>query len=148
MKLFPSQQAILDEVKDKTNVAFYLGVGAGKTFIGAEKLMQFGNPFNLVVCQKSQVGYWVNHFKTHYPEVTVTDLTKLGAMGLGNLRPGVMVINYDLIFRRPILLTLNNFTLMLDESSLIQNMSAKRTKFILKMKPKNVILLSGTPVIC
>ena len=34
---------------------------------------------------------------------------------------------------------------MLDESSLIQNESAKRSKFILKMKPKNVVLLSGTP---
>ncbi len=55
------------------------------------------------------------------------------------------VINYDLIWRRPELLKLNNFTLLLDESSLIQNSTAKRTKFILKMKPKNVILLSGTP---
>lgn len=146
MKLFPSQQTILDEVKDKKNVGFYLGVGAGKTFIGSEKLMQFNNPFNLVVCQKSQVGYWLNHFQTHYPEVTVTDLTKLGRVNLIDLKPGVMVINYELIFRRPILLSLKNFTLMLDESSLIQNMSAKRTKFILKMKPTNVILLSGTPV--
>jgi hypothetical protein len=34
---------------------------------------------------------------------------------------------------------------MLDESSLIQNDASKRTKFILKLKPKNVILLSGTP---
>ena len=34
---------------------------------------------------------------------------------------------------------------MLDESSLIQNHTAKRTKFVLKMKPENVILLSGTP---
>ena len=40
---------------------------------------------------------------------------------------------------------LRSFTLMLDESSLIQNPSAKRTKFILKMQPENVILLSGTP---
>lgn len=35
---------------------------------------------------------------------------------------------------------------MLDESSLIQNEQAKRSKFILKkLKPANVILLSGTP---
>ena len=55
------------------------------------------------------------------------------------------VINYDLIFRRKDLLNLENFTLLLDESSLIQNEKAERTKFILKMHPKNVILLSGTP---
>ena len=57
----------------------------------------------------------------------------------------VGVINYDLIWRRKELLKLNDFTLMLDESSLIQNETAKRSKFILKMNPKNVILLSGTP---
>ena len=34
---------------------------------------------------------------------------------------------------------------MLDESSLIQHKTTQRTKFILKLKPKNVILLSGTP---
>ena len=57
----------------------------------------------------------------------------------------VGVVNYDLVFRRNWLLTLDNFTLMLDESSLITNENAKRSKFILKMKPDNVILLSGTP---
>lgn len=57
----------------------------------------------------------------------------------------VLVINYELAFRRPELLELNDFTLVLDESQLIQNENAKRSKFILKMKPKNVILLSGTP---
>jgi SNF2 family DNA or RNA helicase len=55
------------------------------------------------------------------------------------------VINYDLLWRRPELKNLQNFTLLLDESSLIQNETSKRAKFILKMKPKNVILLSGTP---
>jgi hypothetical protein len=55
------------------------------------------------------------------------------------------VINYELTFRRKILKTLTGFTLMLDESSLIQNETAKRSKFILGLKPDNVILLSGTP---
>ena len=34
---------------------------------------------------------------------------------------------------------------MLDESSLITNRTAKRSAFVLKMNPTNVILLSGTP---
>ena len=33
----------------------------------------------------------------------------------------------------------------LDESSLISNETAKRSKFILKLKPESVVLLSGTP---
>ena len=58
----------------------------------------------------------------------------------------VGVINYELAFRRPELSKLKDFTLMLDESSLIQNEQAKRSKFILKkLQPANVILLSGTP---
>lgn len=57
------------------------------------------------------------------------------------------VINYDLVFRRPELSKLQDFTLILDESSVIQNETAKRSKFILnKLHPANVILLSGTPV--
>lgn len=55
------------------------------------------------------------------------------------------IINYELIWRRPELLKLTDFTLMLDESSLITNPHAKRSRFILKMNPTNVILLSGTP---
>ena len=146
VQLYKSQQEILDETAGKNRVAYYLGVGAGKTYIGSEKLMSFRTPFNLIVCQKSQVEYWINHFQTNYPHVTVTDLTKIKKMGLDLIKPGVMVINYDLIWRRNILLSLKNFSLMLDESSLIQNMQAKRTKFILRMNPTNVILLSGTPV--
>ena len=58
----------------------------------------------------------------------------------------VGIINYELAFRRTELSKLSDFTLMLDESSLIQNETAKRSKFILKkLSPKNVILLSGTP---
>lgn len=57
----------------------------------------------------------------------------------------VGVINYELAFRRKELLQLKDFTLMLDESSLIQNEQAKRSKFIMKLNYKNLILLSGTP---
>lgn len=60
--------------------------------------------------------------------------------------PIIGIINYELAFRRPELSKLSDFTLMLDESSLIQNETAKRSKFILKkLNPSNVILLSGTP---
>ena len=73
--------------------------------------------------------------------MNVVDYTKSKA----KIDKGVIVINYDLLWRRTELKTLVDFTLMLDESSLIQNENAKRTKFILRMNPKNVILLSGTP---
>jgi len=56
-----------------------------------------------------------------------------------------MVINYELAFRRSDIAHVTGFTLMLDESSLISNENAKRSKFVLKLQPESVILLSGTP---
>ena len=129
------------------------GMGLGKTFVGSEKLRQLGNKVNLVVCQKSKVQDWVEHFRDNYDDIAVMDMTKPKAVENWFLHGGiflgdemqVMVINYDLLWRRPLLQNLKDFTLMLDESSLIQNPSAKRTKFIMKLHPENVILLSGTP---
>lgn len=111
-----------------------------------------------MVCQKSKVQDWVDHFRTYYPEYRTYDATSAKkdekrsyfygfwmTYRNGSYFPSIIVINYDLLWRRPDLMDLRDFTLMLDESSLIQNPSAKRTKFVLKMQPENVILLSGTP---
>lgn len=140
------------------------GMGLGKTFVGSEKMMQLDARINLLVCQKSKVQDWVEHFQKYYSypgnletgcyPFRVVDLTtwkkddfKNTDKFITSLLAGqiIYVINYDLLWRRPELLKLKDFTLMLDESSLIQNHSAKRTKFVLKMQPANVILLSGTP---
>lgn len=150
IKLFPHQQTALDETKSLTNVAYYLDMGLGKTFVGSEKAKQLGEQINLIVCQKSLIETWTNHFVEHYPEFEVMDMTVKGNMqvlneGLSTDHKFILVVNYDLLFRRNIFLSLRDFTLILDESSLIQNDKAKRTKFVLKMQPKNVILLSGTP---
>jgi SNF2 family DNA or RNA helicase len=149
MKLFPHQSEALQRTADFKNVAFYHDMGLGKTFTGSEKMCEYGNGVNLIVCQKSKVNDWVNHFKEYYT-VFVYDLTKKKDFEnffkhADLFSPRVAVINYELAWRRKDLLNLTDFTLMLDESSLIQNKTAKQTKFILKLKPKNVILLSGTP---
>lgn len=146
MQLYPHQQKALAETKKLNRVAYYLDMGLGKTFIGAEKAMQFPAKI-LVVCQKSKIQDWIEHFRTYY-KLPVIDLTKKKAIKiffLWNLGKCIGVINYDLLFRRNEFLNLNQFTLLLDESSIIQNEKAKRTKFVLKMHPENVILLSGTP---
>ena len=126
-------------------------MGLGKTFVGSEKMIELQSRVNLVICQKSKVNDWVKHFKEHYPEIQVFDLTNEKDFNdfVGYplmFETFIGVINYELAFRRPKLADLEGFTLMLDESSLIQNETAKRSKFVLKkLKPKNVILLSGTP---
>lgn len=131
-------------------------MGLGKTFVGAEKMMRIGSKVNLVICQKSKVQDWVDHFRKYYdPDyaVLVHDLTKKKDMEFfifASQSPFMMsmhigVINYDLIFRRPELKQLKDFTLMLDESSLISNEQTKRSKTVLRMHPDAVVLLSGTP---
>lgn len=150
IKLFPHQEAALKSTEGKPNVAFFHDMGTGKTFTGSEKMMSYGNRANLVVCQKSKIQDWVDHFTEHYDK-KVFDLTqpaqlsKFMGLAMGDRFTVIGVINYDLLFRRKELLNLRKFTLMLDESSLICNAKTKRTKFILLMHPKNVILLSGTP---
>lgn len=155
MKLYEHQSNALKETADKTHVAYYHDMGLGKTFTGAEKMMQLGAKVNLVICQKSKIDDWIEHFKNNYPGCAVFDLTNKKEFeiwwydmptGIDYVRCMVGIINYELAFRRPELAKLKDFTLMLDESSLIQNENSKRSRFILKkLKPKNVILLSGTP---
>lgn len=156
MKLYPHQIEALDLIKDKNRCAVYYDMGLGKTFIGSEKIKALNCKTNLIICQKSKIDDWINHFKMYYPEFRIFDLTNTTSLKVyieGNIKRNngaiadnlVGIINYDLVWRRKELLSLSNFTLMLDESSLITNKQANRSKFILKMQPSNVILLSGTP---
>ena len=158
VNLFQHQKQALEQTKNFNRVAYYLDMGLGKTFVGSEKMHMLGARVNLVVCQKSKVQDWVEHFIENYgEEYNVCNLAGQTFWKNGGIKTAidyigvswdkvVFIINYDLIFRRPELEQLKNFTLMLDESSLIQNEMSKRSKFILrKLKPENVILLSGTP---
>ena len=131
-------------------------MGLGKTFVGAEKAISLNKDI-LIVCQKSKIADWKEHFFKYYIDkmkcdesgVWCYDLTSNSGMDMflhSRYRIKIGVINYELAWRRQTeLLKLHDFTLILDESSLIQNQSAKQSKFILKLNPDNVILLSGTP---
>lgn len=110
---------------------------------------ELGAAVNLVVCQKSKIQDWIEHIYKYYGNnLMVFDLTRKDQFtDFFNAYEydRVGVINYDLIYRRPELLKLTGFTLMLDESSLIQNEKTQRAKFVMKLQYENLILLSGTP---
>lgn len=157
--LYEHQQKVMEQIRPYNRCAVYVDMGGGKTFIGSEKMKELGKKVNLVICQKSKVADWVEHFREHYPELKVFDATSskkdekraleygfwMNYRNGGKVVPSVIVINYDLVWRRKEYLQLKDFTLMLDESSLIQNHGTKRTKYILRLQPANVVLLSGTP---
>lgn len=156
MELFKHQQEALEQTKDLNRVAYYLDMGLGKTFVGAEKAMSLDKDI-LIVCQKSKIADWKEHFFKYYIDkmkcdesgAWCYDLTSNTGMDMflhSRYKIRIGVINYELAWRRQTeLLNLHDFTLMLDESSLIQNQGTKQSKFILKLNPDNVILLSGTP---
>ena len=121
--------------------------GLGKTFIGSEHVASIAKDDEdiIVVCQKSKVCDWVEHWRTHYRR-PVCDYTRKDPKNPKHMSHGmVTVVNYDLLWRRPIFKEWRAH-LILDESSMIQNESTKRTKFVLSMHPLTVTLLSGTPV--
>lgn len=147
IKLLPHQQEALKRTAGLRRVAYYHDMGLGKTFLGSEKIMSFNNLVNLVVCQKSKVDDWIKHFQRYY-DIGVYDLTSKDSIALftSSMNRRVGIINYDIVYRRPELFKLAGISLMLDESSMIQNDKAKRTKAVLKLNYNSVVLLSGTPV--
>ena len=157
VQLYTHQAEAIAATANKNRVAYYHDMGLGKTFTGSEKMMQLGAKVNLVICQKSKIRDWIEHFFKYYIDkmkcdesgAWCYDLTSNTGMDMflhSRYKIRIGIINYELAFRRPELSKLEDFTLMLDESSLIQNENSKRSKFILKkLYPKNVILLSGTP---
>lgn len=159
MKLFKHQQEALEQTKDLNRVAYYLDMGLGKTFVGAEKAMSFGEDI-LIVCQKSKIADWEEHFFKYYIDkmkcdesgAWCYDLTTNTGMDMflhSRYKIRIGIVNYELLWRRINLIQELNktiFTLMLDESSLIQNTAAKQTKQgVMKLQPQFVVLLSGTP---
>lgn len=155
ISFMPHQERTLEQTEDRDRVAYYLDMGLGKTFVGAEKMWRLNTAVNLLICQKSKIPDWIDHFTEYYgSDFQVYDLTKKAAMAefqnrvgsnIGEGQQVLGVINYEMAFRRPYIAQMTGFTLMLDESSLIQNENAKRSKFILRLAADNVILLSGTP---
>ena len=147
IELFPHQQESMDKTKELNKVAYYLDMGLGKTFVGSEKLKELNANKNLVIVQKSKMEDWIEHFEEfyNYPVFNLRNKKEMDDF-LHSDNQAVGIINYELTFRRSELLELEDITLMLDESSYIKNEKAKRTKFIMRLNAKNVILLSGTPI--
>lgn len=160
--LLPHQTEAIDQTEGFKNIAVYHDMGLGKTFTGSVMMARFGCKNNLIVCQKSKVPDWMNHMKKYFDvddhSPSIFDLTnKNDFQCFMNWTTApedapvssfvkIGIINYELAWRRQDLLKIRDLCLMLDESSQIQNNTAKQTRFIMKLKTSHVILLSGTPV--
>lgn len=147
MTLYQHQKDVLQQTEKYNKVAYYLDMGLGKTYCGSYKATSFNKPI-LIICPKSLIPQWIEHFNDVHTGWGTYDLTKKKRldefMGAERINK-VGIINYESAWRKPELLKLRDFTLMLDESQAIANNTSKQTKGVLKLKFDNLILLSGTP---
>lgn len=147
IKLHPHQERAIKQANNRERVAYYLDMGLGKTFVSSEQAKMFNNDI-LVICQNSKVDDWVEHFEKFYDyEVFKLKNEKVVSQFLEYGQPKVAVINYEKTYRPKYknLLKFENFTLIVDESSVLGNSKTNISKLVQKLKFKNLILLSGTP---
>jgi len=140
MELYRHQKEALEFIRPFKKCLLAHEMGSGKTWTSTEAIKSYGDiDYIIVVAPKSLIPQWVKHFRDNY-DYNIVDYTKPKA----KLQKGVILINYDLIWRRPEILSLNNYLMICDEATALSNWSAKRTKAIMRMHPENLILLSGS----
>ena len=148
IKLHPHQIRAIKQANNRERVAYYLDMGLGKTFVASEQAKLYQNDVILVICQNSKVSDWSEHFEKFYDN-EVFSITNVKALNnfIDYQGKKVAVINYEKTYRDNYkkLLTLENFTLIIDESSVLGNSKTNISKTVQKLKFKNLILLSGTP---
>lgn len=150
MNLRDFQIEALEQLRDRPRCAFYYGLGLGKTFMGAEKLVRGCCRHILVVCQKSKIQDWTDHFLEHYPELSVFNLRKKkdkeAFISPATNGRKVGIINYDQLAKLGPQLPGQGLGVIYDESSMIKNPGAGRTRAAMRLGADELVLLSGTPV--
>ena len=138
INLFEHQKQILEKIKNKKRVLLAVQMGLGKTLIASEHLKTLDYKYCLIICPKSLIPMWQEHYKKFYNQ-EINDFTKTK-----KIIEGINIVNYDLVFRRKELIKIPKVTLILDEVNAIVNDKAKRTKAICSMDIDNLIMLSGS----
>lgn len=151
MELYDFQKEIIRHTDGYEQVAYFLGMGLGKTLLAQTHICRMAYRYEnvLVVCQKSKILDWCNHWKenTDYRVLNFYDLKPKELKEIDLMGHTVIVVSYDSVWRRPIFREFAKTAhLILDESSLIQNEGTRRTDFIMSLEPLTITLLSGTPV--
>lgn len=147
MRLYKYQQGIIDHLAPYNRCALYMEAGTGKTTTSSHKAVKYNVPI-IVVAPKAVITQWVEHFKDNHPEWLLYDLSKkqqLADFVHAEAQNRCGIITYGLVWRRPELLKMSGYTLILDESHNICNPTSKQAKGVMKLKYDNLILLSGTP---
>lgn len=145
--LYPYQVKLLASLYKYNKCGMFLEMGLGKSVLGTIKATSYNKPV-LIISPKSVITQWEGYFKEWAPNYCIYNLTNvkhLKSFMCDNNNFKMGIINYQSAWRRPDLLNLKGYTLILDESHNISNNTSKQSKFTMKLKCENLILLSGTP---
>lgn len=145
--LYPYQVKILADLYEYNKCGMFLEMGLGKSVLGTIKASSYNKPV-LIIAPKSVIPQWEDYFKdwaSSYKVYNLTNKKQLQEFIHDNQDLKMGVINYQSAWRRPELLNMRGYTLILDEAHNISNNTSKQSKFTMKLKFDNIILLTGTP---
>lgn len=146
-RLYSYQVKLLADLYEYNKCGMFLEMGLGKSVLGTIKATSYNKPV-LIISPKSVISQWEGYFKewaSYYNVYDLTNAKQLKSFMCDNNNFKMGIINYQSAWRRPELLNLKGYTLILDESHNIANNTSKQSKFTMKLKYENLILLSGTP---
>lgn len=73
--LYDFQKDALELTKNNNRCLYAYDMGLGKTFLGSYKALSLPEQKIVVVCQKSKIHDWIEHFKDEH-NIDCHDLTK------------------------------------------------------------------------
>lgn len=141
IELFKHQFDAINKVWGNPSIGLYMDLGLGKTITSIVLALMYDNPKTLIVCPKALIEGWKETLATRFPTVKFCDLRKEKILDFEQFG----IINYDMLIRNNEFLKMRDYTLILDESSKICHETTKRARFVMKLKYKNLIMLSGSP---
>ena len=150
--LYPFQRESVERAKGfGGRCLLALEQGLGKSLVAATYIMETKSFPAIVVCPASLKYNWAQEFHKHFNKrvqiLSGTSPQKFGPLSRAGEK--IFVINYDILHAWvPVLQALQPKILVLDESQMVKNSSARRTKACaqLAFQADKFLALSGTPM--
>lgn len=147
--LYKHQQEALDFLKDRERGALLMEMGTGKTRIVLERIASGELPSPVLIVIPNSLFYSWSKEIFQFPEISSVSLTGTRKQRLAKLRgsESVFLLNYDYLSPlRDALLRKRFRSLIFDESTMIKNPRAKRTRAATKLADcaEHVYILTGT----
>ena len=147
--LYDHQNEALHFLKDRERGALLMEMGTGKTRIVLERIASEEIPLPVLIVIPNSLFYSWGKEISQFPQISSVSLTGTRKQRLASLRgsESVFFLNYEYLSPlRDALLRKHFQTLVFDESTMVKNPRAKRTRTAIKLADhaEQVYILTGT----